>query len=123
MRLLTSILATVFLLGLAAPLLAADEKLEPARAATKEAATAAEAEHEGLPPAAPVVFHVGKLPVTNSMLVTWVVALGIIIFAQLATRNMKAVPEGAQNFWEWLVEGLYNFLEGIVGPDLVKRTF
>ena len=123
MRLLTSILAAVFLLGLAAPLFAADEKLEPARAVTKEAAAAPEAEHEGLPPAAPVVFNVGKLPVTNSMLVTWVVALGIIIFAQLATRNMKAVPEGAQNFWEWLVEGLYNFLEGIVGPDLVKRTF
>src|SRR5438445_11495388 len=57
------------------------------------------------------------------MLVTWVVALAVIIFAQVATRNMKPVPEGAQNFWEWLVEGLYNFLEGIVGPDLVKRTF
>ena len=30
---------------------------------------------------------------------------------------------GAQNFWEWLVESLYDFLEGIIGPDLVKRTF
>ena len=122
MRLLTSILAAVFLLGLAAPLFAAEERLEPARAAAKEAG-ATEEKAEGLPPAAPVVFHVGKLPVTNSMLVTWVVALGVIIFAQLATRNMKLVPQGLQNFWEWLVEGLYSFLEGIVGPDLVKRTF
>ena len=24
---------------------------------------------------------------------------------------------------EWLVEGLYSFLEGIIGPHLVKRTF
>src|SRR5215469_3182760 len=63
------------------------------------------------------------LPITNSMVVTWIVALGLIIFAWVATRNMKAVPDGAQNFLEWLVGGLYSFLEGIIGPHLVKRTF
>jgi F-type H+-transporting ATPase subunit a len=62
-------------------------------------------------------------PVTNSMIVTWIVALGLIIFAQAATRQMKQVPDGAQNFFEWLVESLYGFLEGIIGPHLVKRTF
>jgi len=63
------------------------------------------------------------LPITNSMVVTWVVALGLIIFARVATRNMKAVPGGAQNLLEWLVGFLYSFLEGIIGPHLVKRTF
>ncbi len=57
------------------------------------------------------------------MLVTWVVALGIIIFARIATRSMRAVPEGAQNFLEWLVEGLYEFIESIIGKELVKKTF
>ncbi len=57
------------------------------------------------------------------MVVTWVVAIGIIILAQLATRNIKPVPSGLQNFWEWMVESLYNFLESIIGPDLVKKTF
>ncbi len=61
--------------------------------------------------------------VTSSMLVTWIVAAGIIVFAQIATRNMKEVPEGAQNFAEWLVEGLVQFLEGIIGHQLVKKTF
>jgi F-type H+-transporting ATPase subunit a len=61
--------------------------------------------------------------VTNSMIVTWIVALGLIVFAQVATRNIREVPSGAQNFWEWLVEWLYDFLEGIVGPELVKKTF
>src|SRR5215468_7617305 len=59
----------------------------------------------------------------NSMVATWIVALGLIVFAQVATRRMKPVPEGAQNFWEWLVEGLYTFLEGIIGSHLVGRTF
>ncbi len=71
------------------------------------------------------LFHIFGTPlvVTNSMLVTWIVAAGIIIFAQLATRNIKSVPEGAQNFWEWLVESLYNFLEEVIGPELAKKTF
>src|SRR3954454_3173166 len=64
-----------------------------------------------------------NFPITNSMLVSWVVALGLILFAQLATRKMKQVPTGAQNFLEWLVEGLYNFIGGIIGSHLVKRTF
>ena len=57
------------------------------------------------------------------MVVTWVVALGLIVFAQLATRRMKQVPEGAQNFLEWLVAGLDGFLEGVIGRHLVNRTF
>jgi F-type H+-transporting ATPase subunit a len=67
--------------------------------------------------------HIGKFAITNSMLVTWAVAAGIIVFAQLATRKIKPIPSGIQNFWEWLVEGLYNFLENIVGRDLVRKTF
>jgi F-type H+-transporting ATPase subunit a len=62
-------------------------------------------------------------PITNSMVVSWIVAAGLIVFAQVATRQMKPVPDGAQNFWEWLVEGLYTFLEDIIGSHLVKRTF
>jgi F-type H+-transporting ATPase subunit a len=69
------------------------------------------------------VFQVGKFVVTNSMLVTWIVAAAVIIFAQAATRNIKPIPDGAQNRWEWMVEGLYNFLEGIIGRELVQKTF
>jgi F-type H+-transporting ATPase subunit a len=57
------------------------------------------------------------------MLVTWMVAVGVILFARFATRKIQEVPSGAQNFWEWLVEGLYGFLESIIGPGLVKKTF
>jgi F-type H+-transporting ATPase subunit a len=64
-----------------------------------------------------------NFPITNSMVVSWIVALSLIIFAQVATRNMKQVPTGAQNFVEWLVEGLYKFLVEIIGPDLAGRTF
>lgn len=77
----------------------------------------------GLPQAAPELFRVGPLPVTNSMVVTWLVAAGLIVFARHATRRIQAVPEGSQNFWEWVVESLHSFLEGIIGHDLVRKTF
>jgi F-type H+-transporting ATPase subunit a len=78
---------------------------------------------EGLPAGAGEVARFGTFVVTNSMIVTWIVALALIIFAQIATRQMKEIPSGAQNFWEWMVESLHNFLEGIIGHALVKKTF
>lgn len=82
---------------------------------------AAEPEH-GLPQSAVRIEHWGGF-ITNSMIVSWVVAIALIIFARVATRDMKGVPGGAQNFLEWLVESLFSFLESIIGPHLVKRTF
>lgn len=89
---------------------------------------AAEAKPEaGLPQAATELTRIdtplGPFTITNSMVVTWIVAVGLIVFAQVATRRMKEVPEGAQNFWEWMIESLHHFLEGIIGHHLVQRTF
>jgi F-type H+-transporting ATPase subunit a len=82
-----------------------------------------EPEEAGLTQEANVIVRLFGLPITNSMVVTWITALGLIILARIATRHIKPVPRGIQNLWEWLVEGLYGFLEGIIGPHLVKRTF
>ncbi len=69
------------------------------------------------------IARVYGFPITNSMVVSWVVALALVIFARVATRDMKKIPGGTQNLLEWLVGGLYAFLERIIGPQLVKRTF
>jgi F-type H+-transporting ATPase subunit a len=81
------------------------------------------AQEHGLSQKAVEIARPFGFPVTNSMVVTWIVAIGLIVFAQLATRNMKQVPDGAQNFLEWLIEGLYGFLEGLLGAQLAKKTF
>ncbi len=84
----------------------------------------AASEHgEGLTLNPVVIGNPFGFPITNSMLVTWLVAGALILFAQIATRNIQRVPSGAQNFWEWLVESLYDFLSDIIGHDLVKKTF
>jgi F-type H+-transporting ATPase subunit a len=87
------------------------------------AAWAAGGEHAGLPEAAPILLDLGFFKVTNSMVITWGVAILLIVAAQAATRNIQLVPSGLQNFFEWLVETLHDFLAGIIGEDLVKKTF
>jgi F-type H+-transporting ATPase subunit a len=86
-----------------------------------------EGEHHALPAKAPTF---GGSFINNSMIVTWIVAAGVILFAQFATRRIRSTkeaalhtPAGAQNFAEFLVEGLRNFLEEIIGRDLTKKTF
>jgi F-type H+-transporting ATPase subunit a len=95
------------------------------QAATQPAAPPASAEPEEhhLSQKAVEIARPFGFPITNSMVVTWIVALGLLVFARAATRNMTQVPGGAQNLLEWLVEGLYGLLEGIIGSHLVKRTF
>lgn len=86
-------------------------------------ASAAAEGHDHLPSYAEEILRIGSFVITNSMVMVWIVAAFIIIVAQLATKKMSTVPSGLQNFVEWLVESLYDFLEGILGKHLVKRTF
>jgi F-type H+-transporting ATPase subunit a len=81
------------------------------------------AKEHGLTRKALEIGHLWGVPITNSLVLTWIAAIGLIAFAQVATRHMKLVPDGAQNFCEWIVEGLYNFLQGIIGRHLTQRTF
>jgi F-type H+-transporting ATPase subunit a len=95
---------------------------QPAAEATAQTEGAKPEEH-GLPPKALPIGKSESSLITSSMVVTWIVAVGLIVLTRIATRKMQAVPTGAQNFWEWLVESLYEFLEGIIGSGLVKKTF
>lgn len=79
--------------------------------------------HDHLPASAEEVFSIGSFVVTNSMIMVWIVAALLIIVAQLATKNITLVPKGFQNFIEWIVESLLNFLGGILGEKLARRTF
>ena len=78
---------------------------------------------EALPKYSETLFKVFGLPITNSMVMVWLVAAVIILVARAATSNMQLVPTGLQNFVEWMVESLINFFAGILGEPLARRTF
>ena len=62
-------------------------------------------------------------PFTNSTIMTWLGVGLIVLFCRAATRKMTLVPASFQNFAEWAVESLYDFLGGLMGERLVKRVF
>ncbi len=84
------------------------------------AATApAAAADEVVPAAAPEVFNVLGLPITNSMVCTWIVAAFILIVVRVGTwHNIKEIPSGLQNLIEATVEGW----EGLIGDILDERV-
>ncbi|NCC59356.1 MAG: F0F1 ATP synthase subunit A [Verrucomicrobiae bacterium] len=76
-----------------------------------------------LPSAAVPVFDFFGFILSNSMIITWVVTLLIILFVRISTRNMQLVPGKMQNFLEAIVEALYEFLGGILGGKVLLKTF
>ena len=80
-----------------------------------------EGEAHGLPLYAQRLWN--ALPITNSMVMVWLAVGVIVLFCRAATRSMVLVPSGLQNFAEWTVEALYDFLGGLLGERLNKRVF
>ena len=63
------------------------------------------------------------LPVTNTILATWLSMLVIIVVALIATRRMALAPGGLQNSFEWGLEKLLGFVEGVAGHENGRRFF
>src|SRR5271163_3973020 len=60
---------------------------------------------------------------TNSMLVTIIVTILVLIWARRSTAKMELVPSRVQNLFEALVETLYITFEGIVGKHMIPKVF
>jgi F-type H+-transporting ATPase subunit a len=122
LALLIAFIATILAVNLNAQTpAAADTNTVPAAATVSHSSVpASPAEHEVVvPPAAPAVFHVMGLPITNSMICTWIVGALILIVVRSTTHNnIKEVPSGMQNVLESLVE----LWDGLIGDILDKRV-
>jgi len=81
------------------------------------------AEEEGLPQAPVKLISILGFEINNSMIASLITALVVIVVVQVAMRSPKLVPSGLQNFVEWLVEMMSDFLESIMGRDTMRRGF
>ena len=68
-------------------------------------------------------FKIGSLPVTNSMITSWVISLAIILVIRLLVGKTSLVPSKGQLFVESIVGGLRNVVEPIVGRKLFFPSF
>ncbi|MBL4576338.1 MAG: F0F1 ATP synthase subunit A [Opitutaceae bacterium] len=69
------------------------------------------------------LFSIGPLPITNSMVTSWVIALLLILAVKLAVRKPQLVPSRGQAVVESLVEGVFALIEPIVGKKTAKAAF
>ncbi len=91
--------------------------------ATGLPAFAAEAAPEGVSAKAGVLFNVGPLPVTNSMVTSWLVAAVVLIVLRLLVSKPKLVPSAAQTVIETVLEGIMDLVGPIVGPKAIGAAF
>jgi F-type H+-transporting ATPase subunit a len=48
---------------------------------------------------------------------TWVIMIGLLAVAYMATRRIELVPAGAQNVFEVLISGIEEFMVGVTGEE------
>jgi len=92
---------------------------------------------------APVLFYIGpsperdvpsvfagwwpaqiSLPITNSIICTWIVGAIILVVVRVTTwKNIKEIPSGMQNAIEALVEGWETFMNDVLDPKVTRWVF
>lgn len=63
--------------------------------------------------ASEALFHIGPFPITNSLLVTWLVMIALLVLAGLTTRKVTLIPRGLQNLFEYVFEFLLSLIESV----------
>jgi F-type H+-transporting ATPase subunit a len=61
--------------------------------------------------------------ITNTLLTAWIVTGLLIILCFFATRRIAMVPSGFYNFFEAIIEAIFNFVTGIAGERNGRRFF
>ena len=69
------------------------------------------------------LFTIAGFPISNSIIAETIACVVLITFVQIAMRAPKLVPTGAQNFVEWIVEMMSNFVENLAGRETMQRGF
>ncbi|HPU01313.1 MAG: F0F1 ATP synthase subunit A [Firmicutes bacterium] len=63
-----------------------------------------------------IVFHLGSIPITSTVVNTWVVMAILIPLAYISTRRLSIVPRGIQHLLEMVASFFYDLLEANMGP-------
>ncbi len=87
------------------------------------AATSLQAAESGVSPSPYKLTEVLGLPLTNSIVTTWVISLVLIIAVRLLVGTPKLIPGKWQAVLETVIDGLKGLLEPIVGKKAFPMAF
>ncbi len=64
----------------------------------------------------PYVFlHIPGVPVHVAY--TWIIMAILVVLSIIFTRGLKLIPAKGQNLFEAVIQGMLNFMEGVMGPE------
>ncbi len=66
------------------------------------------------------IFEVFGFPITNTLLLALIIGISLFALFFFGLRKRKVVPGSFQNFAEWILETLLNYIDGITGDR--KKT-
>ena len=66
---------------------------------------------------------VGPLDILNTLFTAWVLIALLLLISLLTVRKASMIPSGFYNFFEAIIEGIYNFIVGIAGEHHGRRFF
>lgn len=61
-----------------------------------------------------------SLPITNTLITTWIVMVILTLFAYFSTRKMSLTPTGLQNVMEAIIDAILGLAESVAGPRARK---
>ncbi len=70
-----------------------------------------------------VLGHFGTLPITNTLVMSYVVVFVLIALALLVTRRVRFVPKRLQNLFEVLFEGALDLMDSVTGDRKLTKKF
>ncbi len=73
--------------------------------------------------AAEKIGHIGSLPITNSMVTSWIATIILVVLAFVATRKMREIPKGIQNVFETIVEMLMNLVNSVMNDMTATKKY
>lgn len=74
--------------------------------------------------AAETIGHIGGFPVTNTLIMSWIVMAILICFAVFMYTKATLIPGKFQTLLEWMIEGVYDFIERTLeNRDMARRVF
>ncbi|MFA5062024.1 MAG: F0F1 ATP synthase subunit A [Patescibacteria group bacterium] len=69
---------------------------------------------------AEVLFHIGPLPITNTILNVWIAIAIFLIVGLILRKKINLKPGKLQNFWEYFLEILLGYFDQVTGDR--KKT-
>lgn len=70
------------------------------------------------------LFEIMGFPITNTFILALLISFGIFFIFYLFFRKTSLIPNKIQNLFEWILEGLFNFMDSVTGSrELTKDVF